>query len=210
MNNFVVANARSEDIGRVAAIFMEAFSESVKFFTQGRYPNAEAVEDIFRAVFAADSESFFVARGAAEEGLVLGYIIAIPDVRRIWKRVLFSGELIKWFFKWVAGRYGLDLCSVLRLVHNKLFYVNFELKISAKAQVLSIAVKREYKGRGIGKLLLEKGLKYLRSKGVDEVKLEVRGSNMEAYRLYKNAGFVEIGRTRDLQGEWVIMKKRLV
>jgi ribosomal protein S18 acetylase RimI-like enzyme len=188
---------------------MEAFSESVEFFSPGSSPALEAVEDIFAAVLAADRESFFAAKDV-EKSEVAGYIIAIPDVRRVWNRVLLSGDLFKWFIKWVSGRYRLRIRSVIKLIYNKLFYVNFEFKVKAKAQILSIAVKNKYKGRGIGKLLLKKGLEYLESKGVEEVKLEVRGSNKEAYNLYKKVGFVEIGRTRDLQGEWVIMKKNLV
>ncbi|HHW13901.1 MAG TPA: GNAT family N-acetyltransferase, partial [Firmicutes bacterium] len=44
--------------------------------------------------------------------------------------------------------------------------------------------------------------------GVPVVQLEVRPWNDPALHLYTSLGFVETGRTRDTQGEWVVMSRR--
>jgi len=49
------------------------------------------------------------------------------------------------------------------------------------------------------------GLETMRSLGIDEVRLEVRPWNGRALALYKKTGWREVGRTRDLEGEWVVM-----
>lgn len=43
-------------------------------------------------------------------------------------------------------------------------------------------------------------------KGRQAIKLEVRPQNAAAIRIYSEYGFVEKGRTRDLQGEWIVMQ----
>lgn len=55
--------------------------------------------------------------------------------------------------------------------------------------VMNLAVDPAYRGRGLGKLLLQKGLEYLRSLGARCVELEVRVGNEAAIRLYEQYGF---------------------
>ncbi|MCS7142842.1 MAG: ribosomal protein S18-alanine N-acetyltransferase [Aigarchaeota archaeon] len=57
--------------------------------------------------------------------------------------------------------------------------------------VISIAVLPEYRGRGVGRRLMEVALSVLKDRyKCDEVFLEVRVSNWQAIRLYENLGFV--------------------
>jgi len=48
-------------------------------------------------------------------------------------------------------------------------------------------------------------LKAMRDLRVPEVRLEVRPWNAPAIALYRNTGWREVGRTRDLEGEWIVM-----
>ncbi|WP_053240337.1 ribosomal protein S18-alanine N-acetyltransferase [Pyrobaculum islandicum] len=57
------------------------------------------------------------------------------------------------------------------------------------AHIISIAVAPEYRGLGIGKMLLCTALKLLTECKTSEVFLEVRVSNTPALRLYESAGF---------------------
>jgi len=52
---------------------------------------------------------------------------------------------------------------------------------------------------------VQKGLAYLAACGAPRVRLEVRPDNTAALRLYERLGFATVGRTRDSQGEWLIM-----
>ncbi len=58
-----------------------------------------------------------------------------------------------------------------------------------EAKIMSIAVKKEFRRRGIGKMLLREAIKKAREKGAKRLLLEVRVSNVAAQELYKKFGF---------------------
>lgn len=63
-----------------------------------------------------------------------------------------------------------------------------------EAEVLTIAVARPQRGRGLGRHLLDAHLAELERRGVKAVFLEVEEDNVAALRLYRAAGFREAGR----------------
>jgi len=65
------------------------------------------------------------------------------------------------------------------------------------ADILDIAVTREYRQRGIGRALLSSLLSKLKGMGVAQVYLEVRASNTIAAALYTSEGFVPCGVRRN-------------
>ncbi len=62
-----------------------------------------------------------------------------------------------------------------------------------EAELPDIVVDEKYRGQGLGRLLMEKSIQELESRGVDTVFLEVRVSNTPARALYEHIGFEEIG-----------------
>jgi ribosomal-protein-alanine N-acetyltransferase len=62
-----------------------------------------------------------------------------------------------------------------------------------QADVLTIAVREAFWGRGIGSALLSALLTAARDRGCGEVFLEVRADNPRAHGLYLRRGFEEIG-----------------
>jgi ribosomal-protein-alanine N-acetyltransferase len=56
--------------------------------------------------------------------------------------------------------------------------------------IKDIAVRERNRGDGIGSTLLERALGILDARGVSSVKLEVRSSNTDAQRLYREFDFV--------------------
>lgn len=60
------------------------------------------------------------------------------------------------------------------------------------SDINNIAVKSEFRKKGIGKSLLEGLIDESKSRGIDEMFLEVRSSNIPAISLYKSMGFKEI------------------
>jgi len=60
-------------------------------------------------------------------------------------------------------------------------------KITGK--IVSIAVRKEFRGHGIGEALLREAIKRLRARGKTKIALEVRVSNKPAQELYKKLGF---------------------
>ncbi|MBP5325810.1 MAG: ribosomal protein S18-alanine N-acetyltransferase [Pseudobutyrivibrio sp.] len=65
-----------------------------------------------------------------------------------------------------------------------------------ESELPDIVVSESYRGRGIGKLLLDASIRQLSLRGVDTVFLEVRVSNERARTLYEKMGFEEIGRRK--------------
>ena len=63
-----------------------------------------------------------------------------------------------------------------------------------EAEILSVAVSRRERGRGIANRLLDLHLRRLAALGVRTVFLEVEAENAAACRLYARAGFREVGR----------------
>jgi ribosomal-protein-alanine N-acetyltransferase len=66
-----------------------------------------------------------------------------------------------------------------------------------EVELLLIAVVPVMRGRGLGRALLEQAKTDSRLRAMDEMFLEVRGSNGGAISLYQSAGFFEVGRRRD-------------
>jgi ribosomal-protein-alanine N-acetyltransferase len=73
-----------------------------------------------------------------------------------------------------------------------------------EAEILSIAVASNQRGRGLSRNLLLTHLAHLAGRGVRTVFLEVEENNQPARRLYERAGFTVIGRReryyRELNG----------
>jgi len=63
-----------------------------------------------------------------------------------------------------------------------------------EAEILSVAIAPGWKGRGLSRQLLDLHLRRLAGAGVRSVYLEVGESNEPARRLYRQAGFREVGR----------------
>ena len=63
-----------------------------------------------------------------------------------------------------------------------------------EAEILSIAVVAAGRGKGLARQLLELNLRRLAGLGARTVFLEVDESNVPARRLYRRAGFREVGR----------------
>ena len=70
-------------------------------------------------------------------------------------------------------------------------------EVFAHRGVLGMGVVPEFRGRGIGRALLDATLGAARRKGLARVELEVRADNAGAIRLYRSAGFVPEGVKRD-------------
>jgi len=64
-----------------------------------------------------------------------------------------------------------------------------KLKLVKKGHIVSIAILPEFRRKGIAMELINKVLKFLNEKKIDECFLEVRTTNEPAINLYKKLGF---------------------
>ncbi|MGO1469713.1 MAG: ribosomal protein S18-alanine N-acetyltransferase [Tissierella sp.] len=62
-----------------------------------------------------------------------------------------------------------------------------------EGHITNIAVKEEYKGKGIGNKIVEGLIYHCIKRGIDNMTLEVRKSNQVAINLYEKYGFIDYG-----------------
>ena len=66
-------------------------------------------------------------------------------------------------------------------------------KILDEADINNIAVKKEYRGKGYGKMLMNALIEDAKKQNIKAMTLEVRVTNKSAIALYKKLGFKEAG-----------------
>jgi len=72
-------------------------------------------------------------------------------------------------------------------------YIGFWLIVD-EAHISTLAVHPDWRGQGIGRLLLRRGLNLAAESGAQLATLEVRRSNQAAIQLYREFGFSIVGR----------------
>ena len=72
------------------------------------------------------------------------------------------------------------------------FSILKKMSLARKGHVVSFAVLEEYRGKGIGKKLVEQSIEGMKIKKCNESYLEVRTDNIPAIKLYENLGFNKI------------------
>jgi len=77
------------------------------------------------------------------------------------------------------------------VVENKKEVIGFVIGITQKDEghILVIAIRDDYKKKGIGTFLMKKLMEIYEKKGIKKLKLEVRVSNVPAISMYKRLGF---------------------
>jgi ribosomal-protein-alanine N-acetyltransferase len=100
--------------------------------------------------------------------------------RTPWSRPLFEKELIIPF-----------ACTFVacHLLHFEVVGYLCMWLVGNETHILNLAVHPQERNKGIGTYLLRYGVEYCRSRGMQEITLEVRRSNHRAISLYRNFQF---------------------
>ena len=101
-----------------------------------------------------------------------------------------------WSAVQLAGTLILDGSFARQAIDNSGRILGFSLSriIAGEAELLLVAVDRQWRRRGIGRLLVEKVASDARLQGATALFLEVRENNNAARNLYRMLGFVDVGR----------------
>ncbi len=202
MAEVVYRTAGAADLIAVGRVYLRAFGETLEQFESPDL-SPMAMADVAGACMAAEPDCIGVAEVSGE---VVGYIIAILDVRRIRREALLRGLPAIWLWRWVTGQYRLTVRAVRHIIADKLsFWHAAKLPGAGCPRVLSMAVDPEWQRRGIGRGLLPAAIERLRAKECTCVRLEVRPGNEAARRLYEGFGFAPAGRFEDSRGPWDVM-----
>ncbi len=133
---------------------------------------------------------------AEEENSILGFAAFTTNLNKLYKSVILKRGL----------RFTLLLtCRVFSLqtikkIFETLSYPNRIKRMDLpKAELLSIVVADESRGKGLGGQLLQKGLAECAKRGIEKVKVLVGAGNKPANKLYLKCGF-ELVRQIDSHG----------
>ena len=86
---------------------------------------------------------------------------------------------------------GIDLFKDL---YGAVLHGNWGVAMGAgEAHILNLCVRRDLRGRSVGRQMLMLVLERARQAGMETVFLEVRPSNPHAIALYQSVGFVQVG-----------------
>ncbi len=81
----------------------------------------------------------------------------------------------------------------------------------SEVEIMNIVVKKNCRGRGIGKILLQEIIENAKNHDVQEIFLEVNENNKIARCLYQNMGFAELGKRKNYykQESAIVMLKKV-
>lgn len=118
----------------------------------------------------------------------------VDDLDRILdlERLCFSSPWSKDDFLYELNENPFGYYVVLKELDKILAYLGLWMD-EDRAQITTIGVDPEHRGKGYAKTLMEHMLEVCSSKGVKIYSLEVRVSNQAAISLYQSFGFIQVG-----------------
>lgn len=126
---------------------------------------------------------------ACEKGDVVGFVAFTTNLRQLYKTVL-RGQGLK--LMGILLPHLFSVKTIKKIVQN-IFYPGKTKKLNLpQAELLSIAVSSDCRGKGLAGQLIKYGFEECRRRGIIQVKVLVAEANQTANRLYQKNGFVLI------------------
>jgi len=121
----------------------------------------------------------------------------IPDLVYLEERVFDTDRINAASFRnYIRNTRGTRIATVIAKDNTKLlgYYVLYLSYTVTSTRLYSLAVAKEYQGKGFGLLLLKNAEKRTRSAGKEYLRLEVKVSNTKAIDFYRKLGYTEYAR----------------
>ena len=124
----------------------------------------------------------------------------ISDFDDFWSASILKSELMGPNKVYIVAKQNEEIVGFAGFMRNLL-----------EVEIMNIVVKKNYRRKGIGKLLLQKMIEKAKNDGAREIFLEVNENNKIARQLYQNAGFVEVGKRKNYykQESAIVMLKKV-
>lgn len=126
--------------------------------------------------------------------------ILISDFDDFWSENILKNELIGENKKYIVAKYEKETVGFCGIM------INFD-----EIEIMNIVVKKNFRKKGIGGILLNKIIEISQKLGCGNIFLEVNEKNTPALKLYANAGFKQIGIRKkyyDNKYDAIIMSKK--
>lgn len=96
------------------------------------------------------------------------------------------------FTESMAYDYAIFLAAVDDAIEKTVGYIGL-YKIFNEGDITNIAISPEYRGQGIGGMLMDSVINMAEKENIENLMLEVRQSNAVAINLYEKKGFIRAG-----------------
>ena len=119
------------------------------------------------------------------DGRVLGFVACAESTGRLYKQallrrgILMALPLIRFIFR----------LSVLKRIWETLRYPSQTAKDLPQAEVMSIMVSEEIRGKGVGKALMKAAMDEFANRRLRQVRVSVGAGNEPANKFYQRCGF---------------------
>ena len=125
----------------------------------------------------------------------------ISDFDDFWSASILKSELMGPNKVYIVAKQNEEIVGFAGFMRNLL-----------EVEIMNIVVKKNCRGKGIGKLLLQKMIEKAKNDGAREIFLEVNENNKIARQLYQNVGFAEVGKRKNYykQENAILMVKKLL
>jgi ribosomal-protein-alanine N-acetyltransferase len=127
--------------------------------------------------------------------------LVIRPMRRADLRIVASIEQVAYEFPWEPSTFrdcfNVGYCCWIGEKGGQVVSYGICSVGAGEAHVLNLCVAPHTQGRGFGRSMLEKLMEVAKDHRADSIFLEVRPSNLNALKLYRDMGFNEIGTRKD-------------
>jgi ribosomal protein S18 acetylase RimI-like enzyme len=178
-----------QDAAAVAGLHRSAISTGFLSALGERF-----TERMYRAILSCPHAFGFGVKDQA--GRMLGFMVCAEDIGKTYRySILRHGLSMGLPLLRQACRF-----AVVRRLWETFRYPSVVDTTLPRSEVLSIAVSRLLRSRGVGQMLLHTAFEELRNRGVERVKVAVAAANTGANRFYARCGF-RLALTRLHHGE---------
>ena len=174
----MITNLQKQHVSQVAKLHIEGIptgfisSLGVGFVTA-----------LYEAI-AEDENSFgFVA---VEDNKALGFVAFSTNLSKLYKHIVLKKGLK---FGFILAKKMLSIQNIKKIWSNIFYPKKMKQMNLPDAELLSIVVSPEGRGKDIAKQLIEKGFSECANRGIDRIKVLVAADNKPANKFYQKCGF---------------------
>jgi len=173
-----------KDAPQVAGLHIEQISTG---FISGLSP--DFVISLYQGIVESSHAIGYVYEEKSE---IIGFICCATDINKLYRQLILR-KGFTFFIKLFGQIFSIER---IKNILQTLLYPGKDQGDSTKTEILSVAVRSDKQGKGIGQQLMDKMLDKCRSGGIKRVKVSAHDQNIKANQYYQACGFELIDRIK--------------
>jgi len=121
---------------------------------------------------------------------IAGFVVLTPNIHKLYKSVVFKRG---WYFAFLLAGKMFSIRRIKKILETIFYPSRVKNIVVPDAELLSIVVAPESRGKGLSSMLIREGFERCQGKGIDRVKVLVGADNKAANSLYLKCGFQLVG-----------------